>query len=105
MTATPPTDELLRLLVDQAKDHALILLDARGVVVAWLAGSEAIFGYTAGEMVGQPVSRLFTPEDQERGVHDHELMVARNDGRAEDDRWQVRKDGTRIWAVGVVTPL
>src|SRR5206468_5859993 len=30
---------------------------------------------------------------------------ARADGRAEDERWHLRKDGTRFWASGVVTPL
>jgi PAS domain S-box-containing protein len=102
----PPSQaELLQLLLDQAKDHALILLDPAGTVVAWMAGSEQTFGYTAAEIVGKTLHPLFTPEDRERGVPEHELEVARQDGRAEDDRWQVRKDGTRIWAVGVVTPL
>jgi PAS domain S-box-containing protein len=102
---TPSAGTLLRLLLEQGKDHALILLDPKGVVVAWLAGAETVFGFTAAEMVGQPVSRLFTPEDLARGAHEHELEVAGADGRAEDDRWQVRKDGTRIWANGVLTPL
>jgi two-component system CheB/CheR fusion protein len=101
-----PTHEgLLRLLADQAQDHALLLLDPQGLIVGWLAGEETIFGYTAPEMIGQPLHRLFTPEDRQRGVPEHELEVARQDGRAEDDRWQLRKDGTRFWAVGVVTPL
>ncbi|WP_439627732.1 sensor histidine kinase [Gemmata sp.] len=101
--ATP--DELLRLLLDQNRDHAIILLDPAGTVVGWLPGAEAVFGYAAAEMVGRPLSTIFTPEDRERGAHEHELGVARADGRAEDDRWQVRRDGTRIWAGGVLVPL
>jgi PAS domain S-box-containing protein len=101
----PKADELLRLLLDQAKDHALLLLDAQGTIIGWLAGAEHIFGYTPEEMVGQPVTRIFTPEDVERGLAQHELEVARNNGRAEDDRWLVRKDGSRFWASGVVVPL
>jgi PAS domain S-box-containing protein len=99
------TDDLLRLLLDQNRDHAVILLDPAGIVVGWLAGVETVFGYTADEMIGRSVSTIFTPEDRERGTHEHELEVARGDGRAEDDRWQVRKDGTRIWASGVLIPL
>ena len=98
-------EELLCLLLDQNNDHALILLDPAGTVVGWLAGAEFVFGYTAAEMVGRPVATIFTPEDRERGAHEHEVEVARADGRAEDDRWQVRKDGTRIWASGVLIPL
>lgn len=101
--ATP--EELLGLLLDQNKDHAVILLDPTGSVLGWLAGAESVFGYSAEEMIGRPVSAIFTPEDRERGADQHELEVARNNGRAEDDRWQVRKDGTRIWASGVLIPL
>lgn len=102
---TPPPAELLRLLLDQGTDHAVILLDAEGVVVGWLPGAEYTLGYTEAEMVGRPLSVLFTPEDQARGADAHELTVARADGRAEDDRWHVRRDGTRIWANGVLTSL
>ena len=34
-----------------------------------------------------------------------ELRLAREDGRAEDERWHVRKDGSRFWALGIVTPM
>lgn len=99
------TEQLLRLMLEQARDHALILLDEEGRVVDWLAGSEHVFGWHRHEMLGRPLHVLFTTEDRARGVPDHELAVASADGRAEDDRWQVRKDGTRIWASGVVQPL
>ncbi len=102
---TPSAPELLRLLLEQSQDHALILLDPGGRVVAWLAASERVFGYTAAEMLRQPLDRMFTPEDLARGLHEHELAVARGHGRAEDDRWQVRKDGSRFWAFGVLTAL
>ncbi len=104
LTAIGP-DELMRLLLVQGEDHAVILLDTEGIVVGWLAGAEHIFGYTATEMVGRPVAELFTSEDRERGAHAHELAVARADGRAEGDRWHIRKDGFRIWISGVLVPL
>jgi len=31
--------------------------------------------------------------------------LAREDGRAENERWHVRKDGNRFWALGIVTPM
>ena len=103
--ASPPADDLLRLLLDQARDHALILLDTDGGIVAWLAAAERSFGYPAAEVVGRSFSILFTPEDRARGLDRHELDVARSVGKGEDDRWQVRKDGTRFWATGVLTAL
>jgi PAS domain S-box-containing protein len=102
---TPPADELLRLLTEQARDHALILLDPDGVVVGWRAAAERVLGYPAAEVVGRPFTFLFTPEDLARGLDRHELDVARSVGKAEDDRWQVRKNGTRIWAAGILTAL
>src|SRR5687768_10735785 len=103
--ASPQADDLLRLMLDQARDHALILLDPDGVVVAWLASAERIFGYSAAEAVGRSFSVLFTPEDLARGLDRHEMEVARSVGKGEDDRWQVRQDGTRFWATGVLTAL
>jgi PAS domain S-box-containing protein len=102
---TPTIEELLRLLLEQGKDHAIILMDAQERIVGWLGGAEEIFGYAAEEMIGRSASHIFTPEDRERGLADHEFAVARKDGRAEDDRWQLRKDGTRIWANGVLIAL
>ncbi len=98
-------DDLLRLFLKQSKDHALILLDATGTVVSWFPGAERVFGYTAAEMVGQPITRLFVPEDLARGLSAHELEIARRDGSAEDDRWMLRKNGSRFWANGVVLAL
>ncbi len=83
----------------------MVLLDPEGVVVGWLAGAEYLFGYSVEEMVGKRLDVLFTPEDRERGVPEHELEIARANGRALDDRWQMRKDGTRFWASGAVVQL
>ena len=44
-------------------------------------------------------------EDVRAGVPRKELEQALATGRGGDDRWHVRKDGTRCWASGVVTPL
>jgi two-component system CheB/CheR fusion protein len=98
-------EQLAGLFLQQGKDHALILLDPQGSVVAWYPGAERAFGYAAAEMLGQSLSRLFTPEDLARGLADHEFEVTRRDGSAEDDRWMVRKDGSRFWASGVVLAL
>ena len=80
MSDVPAREELLRLLLGQARDHALLLLDPDGRVVAWLAGAEDVFGYTAKEMTGRRSADLFTPEDREQGLAEHELAVARHEG-------------------------
>jgi PAS domain S-box-containing protein len=61
-----------------------------------------VFGYTSEEAIGELSGLLFTPEDRAKGFDTHELEIARSTGHAEDDRWHVRKDGTRIWVTGSV---
>ena len=43
-----------------------------------------------------------TPEDRAAGVPDRELQKARKDGRAVNERWHLRKDGSRFWSSGVM---
>jgi len=101
----PEVDELLRLLVDQLSENALILLDATGRIVGWFPGAKRTFGYLPHEVLGQPVSMLFTPENIEAGMVKYEQDVARTNAEAEDDRWMLRKDGGRFWATGALSPI
>lgn len=102
---TPDTRHLLELALPTLRDYALILMDADGVIVAWLCGAEHILGYTSDEIVGQPLEVLFVPEDREKGLPAHEREVARRDSQSQDDRWHLKKDGSRFWAAGTVTAL
>ena len=92
-------------MVESVKDYAIFATDSEGRVVSWNTGAEAIFGYREAEIIGQDASIIFTPEDIESGAHEQELRTAEREGRAEDERWHVRKDGSRFWASGIVTPL
>lgn len=84
------------------RDHAFICMDTRGIITAWLGAAEEILGYSAEEAIGHNLAAIFTQEDQARGFDQYELAVASLDSRSEDDRWHVRKDGSRIWATGTV---
>jgi two-component system CheB/CheR fusion protein len=101
----PDARELLKLLLEQGEDYALFLMARDGTVTDWFPGAEHVFGYAAQEMVGQPATRLFNKDDIERGAEKHEFEVASSAGRAEDDRWHVRKDGTHFWGSGVLFAL
>ena len=98
-------DQLLSLLAQQSKEHAFLLLDADARVLWWSPGAEYIFDRSSSEMVGQPLTKLFTPEDVEKGIPDQEIKLALNFGKAEDDRWQIRRDGSRFWANGILVAL
>jgi two-component system CheB/CheR fusion protein len=101
----PDAEELLRLLVEQLGENALLLLDAAGRIVGWFPGATRTFGYLPHEVIGQPVSMLFTPENIEAGMVEYEQEVAQSNAEAEGDRWMLRKDGGRFWATGALTPI
>ena len=81
------------------------MLDPSGHVVSWNPGAEHIRGYRPHEILGQPFSRFFTPEDVAREKPARELELALREGRFEEEGWRVRKDGSRFWANVVVTPV
>jgi two-component system CheB/CheR fusion protein len=95
----------MRMVAESANDYAIITQDEAGHTTSWNKGAEKLFGYTEDEMLGQTLERLFVPEDLVRGVPVDELRRAREDGRADDERWYVRKDGSRFYCSGVTTPL
>jgi len=99
------SEERLRRIVEGVKDHCVFTVDTGGIVTDWAPGAEAIFGWAAEEIVGQSGDLLFTPEDRAAGVSDRELAHAREKGCANDQRWHVRKDGSRFFANGSVRPL
>jgi PAS domain S-box-containing protein len=101
----PGADELLKLLFEQTREQAVMLLDPAGRIIGWYGGAEHAFGYLPHEVLGQPVSILFTPENLAAGMDEYEQAVARTDIEAEDDRWMLRKDGARFWATGVLSPI
>src|SRR3954462_2532158 len=101
----PTAQDMLHLFAEQTRDHAIILADAEGHIVWWGPGAELIFGYRASEATGHHLAQLFSAEDVARGIERHEREVAVRDGRVENDRWLVRKDGSRFWAIGVLIRL
>ncbi len=103
----PPAwqDELFRLLIETSKDYAVFVADPESRVLTWNAGAERVLGYAEGEIVGQSSFVFFTPEDRAEGVSERELQTALREGRAGDDRWHLRKGGTRFWASGVMSLL
>src|SRR3954469_10768266 len=92
-------------LVKNIKDHSIFMMDVEGNITTWNAEAERIIGYTEAEILGRNFSVIFTPEDLRAGKAKEELRLAREDGRAEDERWRVRKDGSRFWGLGIVTPM
>ncbi len=97
--ALAETKGQFRLLVEGVNDHALLTVDADGLVNSWNRGAERLLGYVEEQIVGRSLARIFTPEDMAAGIPGGQIEKARQIGRAEDEGWRVREDGTRFWAV------
>jgi PAS domain S-box-containing protein len=92
--------------VNSATDTAIISTDENGSVTSWNSGAERIFGWTEREMLGQPLTRIFTEADHARNLLDKEMIEARDHGRGGgEEGWRLRKDGSRFWAVGELSPI
>jgi PAS domain S-box-containing protein len=98
-------EENLRLMVESVRDFAIFTVDPQGRIVTWNSGAEQLFGYHERDVLGQHFEMLFAPEDRAAGVPDQEIASASAKGRATDERWHFRKDGSRFFASGVVTPI
>jgi PAS domain S-box-containing protein len=99
------TDRLLDLFLSTTEDYGIILLDPDGRVRRWSRGAERLFGYRSDEVEGTLAHDIFVAPDRQAGVPEVELQMAAKQGRAEDERWHVRKDGSRFWASGVMISL
>jgi PAS domain S-box-containing protein len=99
------SEEWLRALVEGGKKYAIITLDPQGRVTTWNAGAQRIKGYEADEVIGQSISRFYTPEDVQRGKPEQQLKTATETGQFEEDGWRVRKDGSRFWANVLISSL
>ncbi|MES2606664.1 MAG: CheR family methyltransferase, partial [Pseudomonadota bacterium] len=98
-------EERMHLVAESTKDYAIITLNIDGMITSWNRGAERVFGYKEDEIIGKSGALIFLPEDRTAGVPEDEMLRATRDGRAEDERWHVHKDGSRIYCSGVMTPL
>jgi PAS domain S-box-containing protein len=98
-------EEWLHLILDSAADYAIFSTDLERRVVSWNAGAERLLGWAEEEIIGRTADAIFTPEDRAAGVPEREAMKALAEGRAENERWHLRRDGTRFWASGLAMPL
>jgi PAS domain S-box-containing protein len=94
-----------RLMVETVTDYAIFMLDPSGFVLNWNAGARALKGYEAEEIIGRHFSIFYPPELLARSWPEHELAIASEQGRYEEEGWRLRKDGSRFWASVVITKL
>jgi PAS domain S-box-containing protein len=99
------SEERFRLLVEQVRDYAIFILDAKGNIASWNQGARRIKGYSSDEIIGKHFSTFYTSEDLATDKPARELTIAIREGRYEEEGWRLRKDGGRFWASVVITSL
>jgi hypothetical protein len=99
------SEERYRTVVQSVKDYAIFTMDPQRRVTHWNNAARALFGYAEDEIVGQPGDIIFTPEDRNQGAPQMEMDRAIEEGRSEDERWHLRRDGSRFWGSGVMTAI
>lgn len=96
---------LLDALIVNVTQYAVVGIRNDGTINLWNRGAEVMFRYRVDEILDHPGDILFTPEDRAASIAQRELEFAREHGFAENRRWHLRKDGSRVWAEGRVVAL
>ncbi len=103
--ASAQTAEFFQRMAAALMDGSVCMLDLDGHVVGWNAEAESMYGYSSDEILNQPFDKFHTRESRETGKARRLLAQVLSEGRAEDEEWWVRKDGTRFWAKVHILPL
>ena len=91
----------------RAFDHlfdAVVVTDMQGIMIDWNAGSEALYGYSKEEALGQPVSILHVPEDTDKIVAEV-LDAVQKEGKWTGEIRMLHKNGGIGWIESMVVPL
>ncbi len=99
------SEERYHQMISEVQDYAIILLSAQGVIENWNIGAEKIKGYKGKDVIGKKFSIFYTEEDLKNDLPNKLLKIAEDQGRAIQEGWRVRKDGTRFWGTIVITAL
>jgi PAS domain S-box-containing protein len=88
----------------ESSDDAIISKDLNGIITTWNAGAERVFGYTAQDVIGQPITVLMPPDrvDEEAGILERLRRGKRIDHYETVRR---RKDGTLLDISLTVSPI
>jgi PAS domain S-box-containing protein len=87
-----------------SSDDAIISKDLNGVIASWNCGAQRIFGYTAEETIGRPVSILIPPEraNEELGILER---IRRGERIDHYETVRRRKDGSLVDISLTVSPV
>lgn len=83
---------------------AVVVTDMHGIMIDWNKGSEALYGYTKEEAVGQSVSILHVPEDTEH-ITAEVISAVEKSGKWSGEVRMLHKDGHIGWIESMCVPI
>ena len=91
----------LAAIVESSFD-AIIGKDLHSIVTSWNLGAERVFGYTAGEMIGCPITRIIPPDrlddeaehDELNGTYRHGSLISVCLGSCDPRSWTLDERAT-----------
>jgi PAS domain S-box-containing protein len=97
--------QLYRMQIRQLKDYAIFFIGLDGRILTWNEGVEHLLGYTEEEWIGSDTSLIFIPADKAVALRTSEMELASQKGAVSDIRWHRRKDGSELFANGVMSAV
>jgi len=88
----------------QSTSDAIITKDMQGIIRSWNAAAEDMLGYTAEEIIGQPVTRLI-PGDHETEESVIMARIRRGQRIVPFETVRLMKDGRSVEVTVTVTPI
>ncbi len=94
---------LIATVVEQSAE-AMIVKAADGTIIEWNPGAERLYGYSAAEVIGRPISIIVPPE---RSGEEFDLLTRALGGEviSQFETTRVRNDGTRVEVSITVSPI
>jgi len=95
---------LVLAAVVESSDDAIITQSLNGIIQTWNRAAERMFGYSAGEALGRPISMLVPPEriDEEDGAVER---IRRGDAVGHFETERVAKNGHRVPVSVTMSPV
>ncbi|MEO5998369.1 MAG: PAS domain S-box protein, partial [Chitinophagaceae bacterium] len=98
-------EERYQRMIGEVEDYAILLIDLDGIVQNWNKGAEKIKGYSEQEIIGKSFKLFYLPEDQASGLPEKLIGEATIQGKALQEGWRRRKNGTAFWGSVLITAL
>ena len=100
-----PTAEFYSQVIDSLQDYSIFTLDKELIINSWNTGATKLFQYEAEEIIGKHFSIIFTDEDRKNHIPQVEITKTLKEGKATDNRWLIREDGSKFYAYGLIYQL